>query len=88
MSFISSKVASFAGGVLFGIVGVSVLGSKDAKNVYTHITAAVLRCQKEVMSRVDICRENCNDILADAKEINEKRAAEKEEATEIIEDAA
>lgn len=29
------KVAVFAGGVLFGTAGLKVLGSKDAKKVYT-----------------------------------------------------
>jgi hypothetical protein len=37
------------------------------------------------METVTTVRENCDDILADAKEINEKRAAEEEAA--LIEDA-
>ena len=37
------KVGLFAGGVLFGTAGLKVLGSDDAKRVYTHTTAAVLR---------------------------------------------
>ena len=35
----------FAGGVLFGTAGVKLLSSKDAKNVYTKCTAAVLRAK-------------------------------------------
>ena len=33
----------FAAGVLFGTAGLKILGSKDAKKVYSHTTAAVLR---------------------------------------------
>ena len=34
------KLACFVGGALFGSAGVKLLASKDAKNAYTHITAA------------------------------------------------
>ena len=37
----------FAAGVLFGTAGLKILGSKDARKVYAHTTAAVLRCQRE-----------------------------------------
>lgn len=80
-----SKLGLFAGGVLFGTAGVKVLSSKDAKKCYTNATAAVLRAKESVMETVTTVRENCDDILADAKEINEKRAAEEEAA--LIEDA-
>ena len=33
----------FAAGVLFGTAGLKILSSKDAKKVYAHTTAAVLR---------------------------------------------
>ena len=64
--------------MLFGTAGIKVLGSKDAKKVYTHTTAAVLRAKEQVMSTATAVRENAEDILADAKEINEQRAAEAE----------
>ena len=35
------KLGLFAGGVLFGTAGIAILSSKDAKNAYTHCTAAV-----------------------------------------------
>ncbi len=72
------EVGIFAGGVLFGTAGVKILGSKDAKKVYTHCTAAFLRCKDVVLERKDIIQDNCNDIYEEALEINEKRAAEKE----------
>ncbi|MBR6241895.1 MAG: hypothetical protein IKQ90_00190 [Ruminococcus sp.] len=80
------KVGLFAGGVLFGTAGIRVLSSKDAKKCYTQATAAVLRAKADVMQTVTTVRENCEDILADAKEINEQRALEEEEA--FIDDLA
>lgn len=35
----------FAAGVLFGTAGLKILSSKDAKKVYSHTTAAVLRAK-------------------------------------------
>ncbi|MBQ9268907.1 MAG: hypothetical protein IJ206_05235 [Oscillospiraceae bacterium] len=83
---IYGKLALFLGGTLFGSAGFKLLGSKDAKKVYTHTTAAALRCKDEIMKQVELAQENCADILADAKAINEARAAEEEAA--YIEDAA
>ena len=74
------KIGLFAGGVLFGTAGIRVLSSKDAKKCYTHATAAVLRAKENAMETVTTVRENCDDILSDAKEINEQRAAEEEAA--------
>jgi len=74
------KLGLFAGGVLFGTAGIRVLSSKDAKKCYTHATAAVLRAKENVMETVTTVRENCDDILSDAKEINEQRALEEEAA--------
>ena len=61
----------FAAGVLFGTAGIKVLSSKDAKKVYTHTTAAVLRAKDSVMETVTTDRENAEDIYADAKAINQ-----------------
>ena len=38
-----NKFAAFAGGLLFGTAGLKILSSRDAKKVYVHTTAAVLR---------------------------------------------
>ena len=81
----TGKIALFVGGTLFGSYGFKLLGSKDARKVYTHTTAAVLRCKDQVMRDVESVQENCSDILADAKSINEAKAAEREAA--YIEDA-
>lgn len=80
------KLGIFAAGLLFGTAGVKILSSKDAKKVYTHTTAAVLRAKESVMKTVTDVRENVGDILADAKEINEQR--KEEEKPEVVEDAS
>lgn len=76
----------FAAGMLFGTAGIKVLSSKDAKKVYTHTTAAVLRAKDSVMETVTTVRENAEDIYADAKAINQQRA--QREADAVIEDAS
>lgn len=76
------KIAAFVGGTLFGSAGVKILTSKDAKKVYTHATAAVLRMKDSVMETVTTVQENCGDILADAISINEARAAAEEQYVE------
>ncbi|MDO4337557.1 MAG: DUF6110 family protein [Eubacteriales bacterium] len=75
MDFDMKKLGLFAGGVLFGTAGIKLLSSKDAKKVYTNCTAAVLRAKDCVMNTVTTVQENAEDILAEAKEINEERAA-------------
>ena len=81
---LTGKIALFIGGTLFGSAGFKVLGSKDARKVYTHVTAAALRCKDQVMRDVETVQESCSDILADAKAINEERAVKEEAA--FIED--
>lgn len=81
----TGKIAWFIGGTLFGSAGLKILGSKDARKVYTQATAAVLRCKEQVMRDVETVQESCSDILADAKAINEARAAEE---ARYIEDTA
>ncbi len=81
------KIALFAGGTLFGSAGIKLLSSKDAKKAYTHATAAVLRMKDSVMETVTVVQENCGDILADAKDINEARAAAEAQAKELAETA-
>jgi hypothetical protein len=73
------KLGMFAGGVLFGTAGIAILKSDDAKNVYTHTTAAVKRGCDSVMKTATTIKENCEDISAAADEINEERARRKEE---------
>lgn len=69
------KTSIFAAGVLFGTAGIKILGSKDAKKVYTNCTAAVLRAKECVMKTAANIQENAEDIYAEAQQINEDRAA-------------
>ena len=66
-----------------GTAGIKLLSSKDAKKAYTHTTAAILGGLASGMTTVTTIKENADDILADAKEINEQRAA-KEESIEDV----
>ncbi len=74
-------VGIFALGTLFGLEGIKILSSKDAKKVYSHCTAGVLRAKDSVLDQVTVLQENCSDIYEEAKSINEERA-KKEEAAE------
>ena len=75
------NVGLFLGGVLFGTAGIKILSSKDAKKAYVHCTAAALRAKDSLMATAAIVQENVEDILAEAKQVNEKRAAEEAAAT-------
>lgn len=79
------KVGLFAGGVLAGSYGIRILTSRDAKKAYTHTTAAVLRMKDTVMKDVTTLRENAEDIVAAANDINEER--QRESDAQMIEDA-
>ena len=74
-----AKTGIFAAGVLFGTAGVKILASDDAKKLYTNCTAAVLRAKECVLKTAATVQENAEDIYAEAKQINEDRAAQEEE---------
>ena len=80
------KLGLFAAGVLFGTAGIKLLGSRDAKKVYAHTTAAALRAKDCMMTKVTAVREGADDIYAEAKAINERRA--EAEAAAVVEDAS
>ena len=74
------KGGIFAAGVLFGTAGIKALSSKDAKNVYTKVKAAVLRAKDCVLDVVSNIQENAQDIYAGAQQINDDLAAANEAA--------
>lgn len=80
------KLGLFAAGVLFGTAGIKLLSSRDAKKVYAHTTAAALRAKDCMMTKVTAVREGADDIYAEAKAINERRA--EAEAAAVVEDAS
>ncbi len=73
-------IGLFALGTLFGLEGIKLLSSKDAKKVYAHCTAGVLRAKDCVLDQVTTLQENCSDIYEEAKAINEERAKKEKEA--------
>ena len=73
-------VGLFALGTLFGLEGIKLLSSKDAKKVYAHCTAGVLRVKDSVLDQTTALQENCSDIYEEAKAINEERRKKEEEA--------
>lgn len=81
-NFDVKKTGLFAAGVLFGTAGIKILSSKDAKKVYTNCTAAALRAKDCVMKTAATVQENAEDIYAEAKQINEERAAKEAELAE------
>ena len=80
MSFNWKASGLFAAGVAFGTAGIKILSSKDAKRAYTQCTAAALRAKDCVMKTVKTVQEKAEDILAEAKSINEEREAKAEAA--------
>ena len=70
------KMGLFGAGVLFGTAGIKILASKDAKKIYTNCTAAALRAKDCMMKTAVTVQENAEDILAEAKQINDERASE------------
>lgn len=77
------KIGLFIGGMVFATKGVQALGSKAAHKVYVHTTAAALRGRDEIMENVTAIREGCEDIYAEAVELNEKKAEEVAVETEV-----
>lgn len=58
-----NKFAAFAGGLLFGTAGLKILSSRDAKKVYVHTTAAVLRAKDCVMAAATSVKEGADGHL-------------------------
>ncbi len=73
-------IALFAAGALFGLEGIKLLSSEDAKKVYTKCTAGVLRVKNSILDQVTTLQENCSDIYEEAKAINEERENKKQES--------
>lgn len=83
-----SHVGIFAGGILFATKGVELLKSREARDVFVKATALGVRNRDDVMKCVTSIREECEDIYADALELNRKKEEEtgKEAGKEVIED--
>ena len=67
-----SHAGIFVGGMVFATKGVKALTSKAAHKAYVNATAFGLRCRDEVMESITSVREGCEDIYAEAVELNEE----------------
>lgn len=79
---IGIRLALFAGGALFGTAGLKILGSREAKGVYAHSLAAILRGKDCLMDYADRVQAGAADIYDEAQVINEIR--EEEEFEDFI----
>ncbi len=84
----TGKLGLFIAGVLMGTAGVRILKTEDARKVYVQGTAAALRGKDEVMATATTLKENCEDIYAEALEVNKKREAKSAARETVIEDEA
>ena len=75
-------IGLFALGTLFGLEGIKLLSSQDAKKLYAHCTAGVLKAKDAVLDQVTALQENCMDIYEEAKVINEERSGKEDETEE------
>ena len=75
-------IGLFALGTLFGLEGIKLLSSKDAKKLYAHCTAGVLRVKDAVLDQVTTLQEKSMDIYEEAKAINEERSGKEDETEE------
>jgi len=81
-----SHAGIFVGGMVFATKGIEALKSKAVRKAYVNATAFGLRCRDEVMESVTSVREGCEDIYAEAVELNEERANVPETDVVVIED--
>ncbi|WP_423363909.1 DUF6110 family protein [Mycoplasma sp. P36-A1] len=81
-----SKSGLFTAGAVFATCGVKILTSKEAKKCYAKITAKALKAKDCVVKTANKLQENAEDIVAEAKVINEQ--CDKESKNEVVEDKA
>jgi len=72
------KFASvFAGGVLFGSLGLKLLASKDAKHVYAKAVATSYKLKDGIDATVSTVKQHADDVLEEAKDLYaEEKSAE------------
>lgn len=80
----AKKLGLFVGGVVFGTAGLGILASKEAKKLYTNCTAACLRAKDCVLDKVAKIQVEAEDIVAEAKEMNETRYTDCDSVEEVV----
>ena len=77
------KLGIFFGGLAVGTAGIKMLTSKDAKKFYAHCAAAAIRSKDVVLDTVASAQANCDDILAEAHQINKDKCPEYYDVEEV-----
>ena len=71
----AKKSSVFAGGVLFGSLGLKLLASKDAKHVYAKAVATSYKLKDD--ETVSTVKQHADDVLEEAKDLYaEEKSAE------------
>ena len=73
----AKKSGVFAGGVLFGSLGLKLLASKDAKHVYAKAVATSYKLKDGIDAPVSTVKQHADDVLEEAKDLYaEEKSAE------------
>lgn len=72
----------FAGGLALGAVGKELLKSDKVKETATKAVALGLRTKDNVMEQAEKVRAEGGDIIADARDLNDKRQEENKVSTD------
>lgn len=67
------KSALFFGGVVVGGVSKKVVMCPCVKKTAVHLTAGVLKVKDDILNLVSKVQENVEDVIAEAKEVNEAK---------------
>ena len=74
---LAKKSSVFAGGVLFGSLGLKLLASKEAKHVYAKAVATSYKLKDGIDATVSTVKQHADDVLEEAKDLYaEEKSAE------------
>ena len=65
----AKKSGVFAGGLLFGSLGLKLLASKDAKHVYAKAVATSYKLKDGIDATVSTVKQHADDVLEEAKDL-------------------
>lgn len=65
----AKKSGVFAGGVLFGSLGLKLLASKEAKHVYAKAVATSYKLKDGIDTTVSTVKQHADDVLEEAKDL-------------------
>ena len=65
----AKKSGVFAGGLLFGSLGLKLLASKEAKHVYAKAVATSYKLKDGIDATVSTVKQHADDVLEEAKDL-------------------